>query len=90
MVDRIIVDHAVSKEALAAMGASFPIDFSDDRVPMGIIMGTSRMPQFFGTKLRENPADNKHNANPQFYFGIGSDLSWFVFRKSHPEDYGYT
>ena len=51
MVDSIIVGRGVGKEALAAVGASFPIIFLMVSLVMGITMGSSIMlAQFYGAK----------------------------------------
>ena len=51
MVDSIVVGQGVGKEALAAVGASFPIIFLMVSLIMGITMGSSIMlSQFFGAK----------------------------------------
>ncbi|TFG62483.1 MAG: MATE family efflux transporter, partial [Spirochaetales bacterium] len=51
MVDSIVVGQGVGKEALAAVGASFPIMFFMISIVMGITMGASIMlSQFFGAK----------------------------------------
>jgi putative MATE family efflux protein len=51
MVDSIIVGQGVGKEALAAVGASFPVLFLMVSLIIGITMGASVMlSQFFGAK----------------------------------------
>jgi putative MATE family efflux protein len=51
MVDSIIVGRGVGKEALAAVGASFPIIFLMVSLVIGITMGASIMlSQYFGAK----------------------------------------
>ena len=51
MVDSVIVGRGVGKEALAAVGASFPVLFFMISLVMGITMGASIMlSQFFGAR----------------------------------------
>jgi len=54
MVDSIIVGRGVGKEALAAVGASFPIIFLMVSLIIGVTMGSSIMlSQYFGAKDTE-------------------------------------
>ncbi len=54
MVDSIVVGKFVGKEALAAVGTSFPVIFLMVALLMGLTMGTSVLiSQYFGAKDRE-------------------------------------
>lgn len=72
MVDSIVVGQSVGKEALAAVGASFPIMFFMISIIMGITMGASIMlSQFFGAK---DTANLRKTIDTTYIFMILSSL----------------